>query len=150
MGIRCFLSNESLSRHYAYLESLRARKRMEMGHVRSVETQIRAHELYFSSFRRERMRCERVRRGFGSENAFTYALKEYADGRAADFLYIFPIRRYPYVGYSTDERDAYRAVLSIDLCEHAYFLDYGFERDSYLHAALSHLDLSVLDKDSTL
>ena len=33
-------------------------------------------------------------------------------------------------------------ILAVDLCEHCYFSDYGFDRRRYLVSALSHLDLA--------
>lgn len=38
-------------------------------------------------------------------------------------------------------------LLLLDVCEHAYFLDYGFDRESYVLAAISHLDLSRLSSE---
>ncbi len=35
-------------------------------------------------------------------------------------------------------------LLAVDLFEHSYFYDYGFDRGRYLYAALSHLDLNSL------
>ncbi len=116
-----------------------------MNTEKGIEVDIHSHEMYFSSFRRERVHGARVCRGYGSENAFAFELKEYGDLQGACFLYIFPLNRFPFVGFSANPKDAFRAVLCIDLFEHAYFLDYGFDRSAYLTAALSHLDLSVLD-----
>ena len=39
----------------------------------------------------------------------------------------------------------YDVRLAVDLCEHAYFYDYGFDKKSYLKAALSSLDLSKIE-----
>ena len=38
-----------------------------------------------------------------------------------------------------------RICLALDLAEHAYFLDYGFDKLSYVRAALSRLRLSKLN-----
>ena len=35
-------------------------------------------------------------------------------------------------------------ALAIDVSEHAYFLDYGFDKQRYIMAALPFLDLSKL------
>ena len=146
LGLGCFVSERAISLHRDFLASLQAKKRMEVD-KNGLDVQIRSHEVYFSSFRRERGRCARICAAYGSENAFTFAVKEYADTKGACFLYVFPLRRYPYVGFSVNERDAYRAALCIDLFEHAYFHDYGFDRSAYLLAAISHLDLAALDKN---
>ena len=147
MGIECIVSSETLSLHRAHLDALRAKKRMGLNMSKDLDADIQSHVLYFSSFCRERMRCERIRKGYGSENAFVFELKEYAERQSACFLYIFPLHRFPYVGFSASAKDIRRTVLCIDLFEHAYFLDYGFDRSAYLTAALSHLDLSVFDKE---
>lgn len=148
MGIRNFISEENLTLHKEYLEALRLKKRMLMGalNVRRVETDIKAHELYFSSFCEDRIRCDLICKSYGSENRFCFLLKEYAEKRRGEFLYLYPLCRFPFVGYGTEDKLAYRAVLAIDLCEHAYFLDYGFDYLSYIEAALSHLDLKRLNR----
>ena len=147
MGIGRFVSEHALSLHREYLEALRAKKCMGMDTKESLDPKIRSHDLYFSSFRTGFTRCERAARGYGSENAFIFALREFCEAKENCFLYVFPRSRYPYVGFSVDPRDAFRAVLCVDLFEHAYFLDYGFDKNAYLHAALTHLDLSLLDVD---
>jgi superoxide dismutase len=35
--------------------------------------------------------------------------------------------------------------LAVDISEHAYFLDYRFEREKYLRSAIANLNLSLLD-----
>lgn len=150
MGITSFLSEENLSLHREHLSALRLKKRMAENALvaQRIERQILSHELFFSSFRKERVRCERIREGYGSENRFCFSLKEYAEGFHSGFLYIFPLRRFPYVGFGTEEKNLDRAVLAIDLFEHAYFLDYGFDFCAYLEAALAHLDLSKLEAEN--
>ena len=55
MGIECFISAEALRMHREHLCALGMKK--VMCHTRkekdAVENEIRAHELYFSSFHRE-------------------------------------------------------------------------------------------------
>lgn len=146
MGLASFLSEENLSLHREHLSALRLKKQMVASSERQrIERQIRAHELFFSSFRKERVRCDRVRKGYGSENRFCYLLKEYAESALGGFLYIYPMCGYPFVGFGGKEQHLRRAVLAIDLFEHAYFLDYGFDVSSYIEAALSHLDLGKLN-----
>lgn len=149
MGLVSFLSEENIALHREYLASMRARRKMGLceGREREVNEAILSHELYFSSFARQRRPCERARRGFGSESALCYELKCFALTKGSGFLYIVPLSRYPYIGYSSRGADAYRARLCIDLFEHAYFLDYGFDFERYLCCALSHLDLCRLDEN---
>ena len=35
-------------------------------------------------------------------------------------------------------------ALAIDVCEHAYFMDYGFDRERYLVSALPYLNVAEL------
>ena len=111
---------------------------------KQIENDILSHELYFSSFCNNHIPCPRIREGYQSENRFCFLLSEYVKNIRYGFLYIYPLARYPFVGYGTAEKDLARAVLAIDLWEHAYFLDYGFDFSSYVEAALSHLDFSRL------
>ena len=43
-----------------------------------------------------------------------------------------------------------RPILALDLCEHSYFLDYAFDRDAYLRAAVARLNLEKLEKSISL
>lgn len=146
MGIECFISAQALELHREYAFALQTKKTMCASRkaAAAIENEIRAHALYFSSFRHERSRSQRIKEGYRSENRFCFLLSEYAKNLRFGFLYIYPIARHPYVGYGVEERNIDRAVLAIDLCEHAYFLDYGFDFSAYLSAALSHLDFSRL------
>ena len=149
MGLTSFLSEENIALHREYLASMRARRKMGLseGREREINEAILSHELYFSSFAKQRRPCERARRGFGSESAFCYELKSFALTKISGFIYIYPLMRFPYIGYSSRGADVYRARLCIDLFEHAYFLDYAFDLERYLCGALSHLDLSRLDEN---
>ncbi len=146
MGIKSFISEESIRMHKEYLAALRMKKEICTSNKErsAIEAEIRAHELYFSSFRKEHIPCARIKAGYGSENRFCFILSEYAKKFRSGFLYIYPVSRHPFVGYGTGEKDFARAVLAIDLWEHAYFHDYVFDFSSYLAAALSHLDFSRL------
>ena len=146
MGLRSFVSEESLALHREHLAVLRAKKQMciENREAKSLALDIRAHELYFSSFCKERVLCPRIKEGYHSENRFCFALTEYAREIQCGYLFIYPIPRFPFVSFGSDGALLHRAALAVDLWEHAYFLDYGFDRDAYLKAALSHLDFSKL------
>ena len=146
MGIECFVSAESLEVHKEHLASLQMKKKISTSDREAfgLDVQIRSHELYFSSFRRERIPCARIKEGYRSENSFCFSLMEYARNFRFGFLYIYPCKRFPFVGFGMDEKYLSRAVLAVDLWEHAYFLDYGFDFEAYLKAALSHLDFGKL------
>ena len=44
----------------------------------------------------------------------------------------------------------YTPLLAVDLFEHSYFIDYGFEKEKYLSSALSNLNLSRLTPKNVL
>ena len=46
----------------------------------------------------------------------------------------------------TDVIQKYTPCLAIDLCEHAYFWDYGFEKEEYIRRAIEHIDLLKIIK----
>ena len=109
---------------------------------------IECHELFFSSFSEGRVPSENARMAFGSESGFLYELYECAKGCREEFLFVYSDNGR--ISYSPSSRLCYlgkkNAVLAIDLCEHSYFLDYGFDRDEYLKGALAFLNISKLDK----
>ena len=146
MGIECFISEESLRVHKEYLSVLRMKKQacQTRREEKQIENEIRSHELYFDSFRQDCVPCSRIKAGFASENHFCFLLSEYIKNVGSGFLYIYPMPHSPFVGYGIAQKHLLRAVLAIDLCEHAYFIDYGFDFSAYVRAALSHLDFSRL------
>ena len=48
--------------------------------------------------------------------------------------------------YHTELFERGEPVLSIDLCEHAYFDGYSFDKERYLTAALAHMRVEALDE----
>ena len=111
-------------------------------------TKIILHEIYFSSFCRAGNVSERIRKQYGSEASFLYELYECTKEADGGFLLIFndKVGRIDYcAGRDCGEYLRKRTpVLALDLEEHAYFYDYLFERDRYVSAALSELDLSKI------
>ena len=112
---------------------------------------IRLHELYFGSFTELVPPSAVVRSTYGSESAFLYEIFEEARRGEGRFICIGCTRR----GISVFAADKYTspsalsaAVLALDTAEHAYFLDYGFDREAYLRRALPYLNLGniILDK----
>ncbi len=109
---------------------------------------ILAHELFFSSFSSPNLICPSIRGVYGSEANFIYQLSCAAENRGG-FLFIqtdrrgsptFRVYNDPIMAFLSQEIP----VLAIDLCEHSYFYDYFFDKQSYVRAALSHLDLSKI------
>ena len=107
--------------------------------------EIVLHDLYFSSFSEEKYPASPlVRELYGSEASFLSELYGLAKNRQFGFLAVYGASNAKVV---TDYADALRyhtPTLAVDLCEHAYFTDYGFDGERYLVAALSYLDLTKL------
>ena len=106
---------------------------------------IDLHELYFFSFTEKRGENITLPQGYRSTaelqyHIFTVATEEECH---SDFLTVLFDTRTGGLRPTT-ERDVGSGeipVLAIDLAEHAYFSDYGFEREEYVKAAVARLDL---------
>jgi superoxide dismutase len=109
---------------------------------------IRCHELYFSSFGKQYPSSETARRSFSSEAALLYELKKQCEDTGEKYVFVCSdSERVEYVSGSEVKLLNLRGnILVIDLSEHAYFIDYGFDKPSYVKNLLGHLDLSLLDK----
>ena len=110
---------------------------------------ISAHELYFSSYGMPGGRCERLRKTYGSESAFLYSVLKGALDFGEGYCFIADCGKAIRSINVKSAREIYLEPkivpkLCIDLYEHAYFGDYGFNREGYLSAALYSLDLSKL------
>ncbi len=109
---------------------------------------IKSHETYFSSFTLTPAACPALRKYYSSEAAFLFEIATVAKDICSDFLYIRAVRGRPEIVPTRAAGGVYvtwTPVLALDLCEHAYFLDYRFRRDEYIHRAIEHLDLSLLN-----
>ena len=122
--------------------------REELVHLKS---EVISHELYFSSFGEKFEFSKTVNERFGSVSSFLYNLQKIAMDTPSGFLIIYECREEFLIYAGKDYSDViayYNPLLSIDLCEHAYFTDYGFSKEKYLESALSYLKLSVFDKNN--
>lgn len=112
---------------------------------------ILAHKLFFSSFSENGARSKAVAAQFGSEAAFLYELaRSVEESDHVGFLLVWVnARKTVEFAFATQIGNAFSRespCLAIDLWEHAYFTDYGFDRSAYLKAALPRLDLARLDE----
>ena len=110
---------------------------------------IQAHELYFSSFTDAPRAVKSLRRYYSSEEAFLYEALELSLGCHSAFLYVCVERGRPTLRISHGDDGFFidrEPLLALDLFEHAYFLDYGFDREKYLKSALCRLDLQRLSE----
>jgi superoxide dismutase len=110
---------------------------------------IKLHEVYFASFCEAPKPSMTVRRHYGSEDKLCYELLERARASGEDIMMLALDRRgMPQILSYRDTPFAplyYDIRLALDLYEHAYFFDYGFNREGYLRHAIASLDLPRLD-----
>jgi superoxide dismutase len=89
-----------------------------------------------------------VRKCYGSEAAFLYELQKEMIAAEGKFFYIYSNGKAVKTRCG-DERELLKTcggVLAVDLSEHAYFMDYGFDKAEYVRKLLPYIDLSILDK----
>ena len=116
--------------------------------ILELRSEIIAHELFFNSFAEPYKASKCVRRSHRSEASFLYELYEKAKHCDSGFLLIYKEREHVkcYVGREYCEVILKNTpLLALDLYEHAYFYDYGFNKDRYIERALSVLDLGKLN-----
>ena len=111
---------------------------------------IALHELFFSSFGENKYPPSlSVKECFTTETAFLNSVYRAALGINYGFVTVF--LRCGRVVIETTEAELYRSflysspVLAIDVSEHSYFLDYGFDKERYLYSALPYLSLDKLN-----
>lgn len=106
---------------------------------------IRSHDLFFDSFVEHNNAC-------GHKALWIEQLlyNIYTEALSLDFgfMYLFKDGRggiktsfSPNGEYIIENQ---KPILSLDLFEHTYYLDYGFKKDKFLKNALCHLDISRL------
>lgn len=110
-----------------------------------------AHRLYFSSYRRS---SEPLRASADLDRYFIAELQNslYRSAMTQIYGYVCISARRGALIIDSAQSGAElflrgEPVLLLDVCEHAYFLDFGFDRESYVLAAISHLDLSRLCRE---
>ena len=168
-----FLSEESINLHRDYIrkqrlkysileksiDGIRSKRVSEILHMRlsagdakdifALLPEIELHEIYFSSFSdMKNSSSSKVRETYGAEGAMLNEL--YKLGMALDYGFVVVNRKGARI--ETLALNDYAAsftmgvpMLSLDVCEHAYFSDYGFDKSSYLVNALSYLNLGKID-----
>ena len=107
------------------------------------------HKVFFSSFSaRTYVPSEQIRREFGSERALCEDLYLAGMRIPRGFVAVLRTRRGLSVSASESALDIFRLgepILAVDVSEHAYYGDFGFNKEAYLRSALSHLDLARAD-----
>lgn len=169
-GLNCFLSEDNIRRHREFLNTARLKlsiliksdgrlKGITLGEAkrlrgdRSLREElcsllwcINSHEAYFDSFRVNPYVDPRKK---SISEKLLYDI--YSLGMNRDYGFICISAEGDNVKLSFSDGNNWLdnfddKILCLDLYEHAYFLDYGFNKDKYLKNAISHLDIGrVLD-----
>lgn len=114
------------------------------------KNEITLHELFFDSFSNKKVRCNYVSDCYGSEASFLYEIERAAFcERGIGFLVVGINEKSKPDFYFCEDRELFslkfRPVLAIDMWEHAYISDYGFDRKKYIKSALFHLNLDKIN-----
>ena len=124
---------------------IRLHSRTELDNAIMKKCEILAHELYFNSFGNSNGRSDKIRNYYSSEAEFLYEAMEKCMSADGGFLLIYPDIHGKICLYAGREYKSiflkHSPFLALDLCEHAYFYDYFFDKKSYVSAALSHISL---------
>ncbi len=164
-----FLSKRSIDMHKEYLKDIKLRisvfeksypdasgakisdikrlrlLRSERDELFRLRCEELLHEVYFSSFCECGGHSELIRKQYGSEASFLYKLMRECMEKSG-FLVIYKRAGDAsyYIGEKYDILENIMPLLAVDLCEHSYLLDYGFNKQGYLKYALNSLDLSKI------
>ena len=131
-----------------YPELCRARLGDAREEILALSRDVYLHEIYFDSFAEGCAPLDVVKPQFGSLASFLYRLECEAMASDGGFLLLSRVGDGIAIWHSRRLGERFRTEprLAIDLDEHAYFIDYGFDKLSYVRGALSHLNLARLDK----
>ena len=165
-----FLSERNLQLHNEYLENCRMRLsileksgysiskksypelcRSRLGGARDeilhLAREVYLHELFFDSLGMAGDCAECLKSGYRSVAGFLYELERAAMASDGGFLLVTRGKSGVSISHNIGITSGMRSepCLALDLAEHAYFLDYGFDKLAYVRAALSRLRLSKLN-----
>ena len=172
--IEKILSEETLTLHNAYLDTLRAKysvmekcypmvknkdfvgisriKEGKLGEdkrkILRLKAEILCHEIYFDSFGEKYQTSLLIKRKYKSESVFLYSLYKECIDSDAKFTAVGIERGCIFIKQIHDYLDILKnptPLLAIDLCEHAYFNDYRFDKEAYIERAIGYLNLKRLD-----
>ncbi len=171
-GIEQFISEGALKKHRDYAESVRLREQVKRsgktfddrslvqlyrGHTKESVAPLYAdavesfsHTLYFSSFCIYPTVSDGFCRSFGGLTSFFHRL--FVEACKAQAFFYIGTDAHGQLCLSDDIGRFLRKnrlpTLAVDVCEHAYFADYGFDKTAYIRAAVGHLDVGRLLTDA--
>ena len=170
-----FLSEENVLRHKAFLKEMKLKYSVleksvpqisgksikEISHLHvscddkdeilRLKSAILLHEIYFDSFGDNFSKSDVIRKNYGSEAALLYEIESLAmkNSNGGYVLIYNGAKNKPEFAVGSELSDVlikFTPQLVIDFYEHAYFLDYGFDKKRYLRSALSALRLDKIDE----
>lgn len=110
--------------------------------------EIELHRLFFRSFsNKANQPCPALRRFFGSEANFCYRIFNSAMKMQYGFCCLVFRRGNLEIMEASDPCVPFvsaEPILAIDVWEHAYFADFGFDKERYLSLAVARLDLNKI------
>lgn len=114
---------------------------------------ILMHELFFKSFCDSFSPSSAVKESYGSEANFLYEIeKEALERDDCGFIIVFFDRKnrldFSFCKGFSEILVNVTPILSVDLWEHAYFGDYGFDKKRYVRQALSFLNFNKINEFS--
>lgn len=164
-----FLSESSIELHREYLRQKKLKysileksiKKLENANIYDIMKQnmvqrdkkdalvllgeIKAHELFFDSFVKNMyVPCPYVQLKFGSETNLMNEIYKCAEELCYGYVAIcFSRSDIRVVGAEKGYQlfASGEPLLVVDVCEHVYFSDYGFDKAAYLRQAIPHIDL---------
>lgn len=169
-AMNMFLSEVNIMRHAEYLRNIRLKLSIlekSVPHLRELAreetfmsiknkdlrkeayellTDISCHECFFSSFVCTPSNKKITSLGKTRE-ALLYDIYFLSMQRKGGFACVYIDRGSIKIGYwdNTTQTKFIRPILAIDLDEHSYFYDYGFDKDRYIRTALTYLDTDRLN-----
>ena len=171
-AMRCFLTEENIRKHIDYVNTLKLRLSIleksfpqlvgvnisDLARINlppdakadalNLMWEIISHVAYFGSFTPEPCKAG-VAKSFGiSRERLIYDIYIMGMEKNQGFIYLFLDKcgriKLHFACRYDGAFDKYQPILAIDICEHSYFSDYGFNKDKYLRGSLNHLDISKL------
>ena len=128
------------------INKMRSIARGDKENITSLSCDIILHETYFQSFGREYQSSEVVRKLYRTETSFLYTVYEASMQSDGGFVVIRAERDKIIIDcVSQPSKLLNKPILAVDICEHAYFYDFGFEKEKYLERVLPRLNLNMLD-----
>ena len=175
-AMRMFLSEENISKHIGHYRDLclklsileksepnltgktlcdimrmRIDRDMREEAIR-LKWSILAHECFFYSFSKDQGRYIANLSQGKSRAGFVYDIYVESKRRECGFMFVYLDNGIAKADYDNTYKRAfikYTPLLALDLYEHSYFWDYGFNRDLYLRSALTYLNTDRLNQSRT-